>query len=117
MSTRHTIESYFDKLKHGSDWESLLADDMAFISYTSPVRKLQTKATFLSGTKGFYDSIRSMEVGHVLVDGARALVTTRYELQRPGAAAFRSDVAELFEVRDGKITEFAIYFDSAPFPK
>ena len=117
MSTRHTIESYFDKLQHRSGWESLLADDMVFIIYTSPVRKLETKATFLSGTRGFYDSIRSMEVGHVLVDGARALVTTRYELQRPGAEAYRSDVAELFEVRDGKITEFAIYFDSAPFPK
>ena len=117
MSTRHTIESYFDKLRQKADWGSLLADDMVFTSYTSPTRKVAGKAAFVDRTKGFYDSILAMEVGTMLVDGPRALVTTRYELQRPGGAAFHSDVAELFAVQDGKITEFSIYFDSAPFPK
>lgn len=35
----------------------------------------------------------------------------------PGRAPFASDVAELFTVRDGKIDSFAIYFDTAPYPK
>jgi hypothetical protein len=28
-----------------------------------------------------------------------------------------SDVAEVFQVRDGKIAALDIYFDAAPFPK
>ena len=48
---------------------------------------------------------------------ARACALARYELQAPGGSAFQSHVAELFEVRDGKIKLLEIYFDSAPFPK
>jgi hypothetical protein len=34
-----------------------------------------------------------------------------------GSAAFESDVAELFTVRDGRIESFTICFDTAPYPK
>lgn len=116
MVTRSTVEAYFDRLKHKADWESLLAEDMTFTSYASPIKKLQGKGAFVSATQRFYASILSVEVGKLLVDGHNACVTTRYQLQTRGSA-FQSDVAELFEVRDGKITSFGIYFDTAPFPK
>jgi ketosteroid isomerase-like protein len=61
--------------------------------------------------------IKSVEVKDILVDGARACVLTRYEIQVPGRPTFESHVAELFEVRDGKIQSLDIYFDSSPFPK
>lgn len=50
-------------------------------------------------------------------ESERACALTRYELQVPSGPAFESHVAELFEVRDGKIKSLDIYFDSAPFPK
>ena len=53
----------------------------------------------------------------MIVEGTRACALTRYRLQRPGGPAFDSDVAEVFGVRDGKISSLDIYFDSAPFPK
>ena len=52
-----------------------------------------------------------------MTDGDRAVALTRYQLGGPGGASFSSDVAEVFSVANGKITSFAIYFDSAPFPK
>ena len=56
--------------------------------------------------------------GHVdTVEGVKACALTHYQLQAPGGSKFQSDVAELFTVRDGKIDAFAIYFDTAPFPK
>ena len=61
--------------------------------------------------------IKALEVKSILVDGERACALTRYELQAPGGSDFESHVAELFELRDGKITSLEIYFDSAPFPK
>jgi ketosteroid isomerase-like protein len=117
MTTSKTIESYFNSLKQKTEWQSFLADDITFTSYTSPVRKLTGKDGFLEATKRFYSSIVSMEVRDIMIDDDRALALTHYELKHPEGYNFGSDVAEVFTVKSGKISSFAIYFDTAPFPK
>lgn len=117
MATRDTIEAYFNSLKQKKDWDSFLSDDMMFTSFTSPIKRVSGKAAYLASTKRFYSMITALEVKEVMVDGDRACALTHYDLQPPGGPAFGSDVAEVFGVRGGKITSFAIYFDSAPFPK
>lgn len=117
MTTRATIEGYFDNLKQKKNWQSFLADDMVFTSFTSPEKRVTGKAAYLQSTKNFYGGIVAFEVRDLLIDGDKACALTRYRLQRPQAPMFNSDVAEIFRVRDGKITSFDIYFDSAPFPK
>jgi ketosteroid isomerase-like protein len=117
MATRDTIEAYFNSLKQKKNWESFLSDDMTFTSFTSPIRRVSGRTAYLESTKRFYSMIAALEVTEVLVDGDRACALTHYELQPPRGQAFGCDVAEVFEVRGGKITSFAIYFDSAPFPK
>ena len=117
MATAETIQGYFKSLKQGKDWQSFLADDMTFTSYTSPVKKITGKDAYLEATKRFYSSIVSMEVRDIMVDDERALALTHYELKHPGGTTFSSDVAEIFTVKNGKIKTLEIYFDSAPFPK
>ena len=117
MTTKETVQSYFDSLKRKSGWETILADDMAFTSFTSPIKHITGKGAYLEATKRFFSMIKAVEIKRILVEGERACALTRYELQAPGDLAFESQVAELFEVRDGKITSLEIYFDSAPFPK
>jgi ketosteroid isomerase-like protein len=118
MTTRATIERYFDRLASRGDWESVFADDMTFTSYTSPVREVKSKTAFLSATKRFYSSIGSVQVRELTVDADRAVALTRYEIRPPnGSAPFTSDVAEIFRVKDDAISSLEIYFDSAPFPK
>jgi ketosteroid isomerase-like protein len=118
MTTRATIERYFDRLASRGDWESVFADEMTFASYTSPVKEAKGKATFLAATKRFYSSIGSVQVRELLVDGDRACALTRYEIRPPtGAPSFTSDVAEIFRVKGDAITSLEIYFDSAPYPK
>jgi len=117
MTTKETIEGYFSNLKQKKDWPSFLSDEMVFTSFTSPIRRISGKAAFLESTKRFYSMITELEVRALLVDGDKACALTRYQLQPPGGPTFVSDVAEVFGVRDGKITSFDIYFDSAPFPK
>ena len=116
MSTRTTIEQYFEHLKSRSGWEASLADDMVFTSFTSPPREVRGKAAYLESTKRFYGSIQSMDVRQLTVDGDRAVALTRYQLRGP-TGDFTSDVAEAFGVANGKIVSFGIYFDTAPFPK
>ena len=117
MTTRDTIQSYLESLRGKSGWEAFLSDDMAFTSLTSPIKHVTGKGAYLEATKRFFSMIKALEIKGILVDGERACALTRYELQPPGGPAFESQVAELFEVREGKIKSLAIYFDSAPFPK
>jgi ketosteroid isomerase-like protein len=117
MTTKETIQGYFARLKQGSGWEGFLAEDMIFASLTSPMKEVRGKEAYLRATQRFYTSIAALEVRNLIVEGEQACVLTRYQLQAPGGGTFQSDVAEIFAVKDGKITSFAIYFDSAPFPK
>ena len=117
MTTRETIQEYFSSLKQKTSWHSFLSDDVAFTSFITPNKRVSGRAAYLEATKRFYSMITALEVRDLLVDGQKACALTRYGLQPPGGAAFRSDVAEVFEVRDGKIVSFEIYFDSSPFPK
>jgi len=117
MTTRDTIEAYFNSLAQRKGWESFLSEEVSFTSFTSPIRQVKGRAAFLEATKRFYSMIAAVEVRDLLVDGDKACALTTYQLQPPGGPAFRSDVAELFAVREGKISSFDIYFDSSPFPK
>ena len=115
MSTKDTIQGYFDNLKQKKGWETFLSDDMRFTSFTKPIKRVTGRAAYLDATKRFYST--GLEVRDLIVDGDKACALTRYDLQPPGRPGFESYVAEVFGVRDGKITSFDIYFDSAAFPK
>jgi ketosteroid isomerase-like protein len=117
MTTKNTVESYFKSLAKRDGWDEYLSDDVAFTSYTAPNRKLSGKATYLTATRNFYNSIQSFELRELVVEGDTACALTHYQLQRPDGTSFASDVAEIFKVTDGRITSLGIYFDSAPFPK
>lgn len=117
-TTRETIQAYFDALGQKGDWQSFLADDMVFTSRTSPVRQVPGRDAYLGATRRFFSMITAVEVRDLMVDGERACALTRYELQPPnGGAAFHSDVAEVFVVRDGKVRSLEIYFDPSPYPR
>ena len=117
MSTRDTIQAYFDRLRQKKGWETFLSDDMSFTSFTSPIKRVTGRGAYLEATKRFYSMISALELRDLIVDGDKACAFTRYELRPPAGPAFESHVAEVFAVRDGKIRSFEIYFDSAPFPK
>lgn len=117
MTTRDTIQAYFNSLKQKKGWETFLSDDMTFTSHTSPIKRVAGRAAYLEATKRFYSMIAALEVKDLVVDGNKVCALTRYELQPPGGPAFESHVAEVFEVRNGMIGSLDIYFDSAPFTK
>ncbi len=117
MTTKATVEAYFEALRGKGAWDAFLSPDMVFTSYTSPPRLVSGRAAYLEATKRFYAAIAACEVRDLLVDGAKACALTRYALRPAAGDPFTSDVAEVFTVAADKIVTFAIYFDSAPFPK
>jgi ketosteroid isomerase-like protein len=117
MNTKDTLQAYFDSLRAKGEWGAFFSDTVQFTSFASPVKRVTGRDEFLEATRGFYAMIQAVDIKRTLVDGDRACVLTRYDLQPPSGSAFESHVAELFEVRDGKIRSFGIYFDSAPFSR
>ena len=83
MTTQETIQLYFDRLQQKTGWESLLADDMAFTSFTSPIKQVIGRDAYLQATSRFYSMIVRVEVRDMIVDGDRVCALTRYELQPP----------------------------------
>ncbi len=117
MTTKDTLQSYFDHLKQKKGWEAFLSDNMVFTNFTTPVKQVNGKDAYLESTKRFFSMISSVELRDLIIEGEKACALTRYELQPPKGNKFLSDVAEIFTVRNGKVDELAIYFDSTPFPK
>jgi ketosteroid isomerase-like protein len=118
MTTKEAIQGYFAKLEHKDGWEACLADDVVFTSLTSPVKQLAGKENYLRATQRFYSTIAAVEVRDLLVDGDKACALTRYRIHPPnGGAAFQSDVAEVFTVKNDRIAALSIYFDTSPYPK
>lgn len=117
MTTRQAVETYFDRLANRDGWESMLAVDMVFSSFTSPVKQVAGRDAFLRATQRFYSMIVGVEVRDLMVDGERACALTRYELHPGSGPRFSSDVAEVFSVKDDRIQSFGIYFDTSPYPR
>ena len=117
MNTRDTVQAYFNSLREKGDWKTFLGDAMVFTSFGTPFKQLTGRDAYVESTKRFYSMIQALEIRDILVDGEKACALTKYDLRPPGGPLFDSNVAEGFEVRDGKITSLRIYFDSAPFPK
>jgi ketosteroid isomerase-like protein len=117
MTAKSAVEGYFQALERKQDWSAYLSDEIVFTSFTSPNKTVRGKSAYLESTKRFYGMITRFELRGLIADEDKVCALTRYELQPPSGAAFRSDVAEVFGVRDGKIESFDIYFDSSAFPK
>lgn len=117
VSTRDIILSYFDALTSKKPWDAFLAEDMRFTSFVVPIKEVAGKTAYIESTRRFFSMITAVKVNHMIVEGDKACVLTHYELQPPRGDRFRSDVAEVFSVRNGKIDSLAIYFDASPFPK
>lgn len=118
MTTRETIESYIEAVRARGAWDALLDDEVTFTSLASPNKVVSGKPAVVQGIKRFYSMMTELSVNSLVVESDRAIALTQYRIQPPnGAPGFESDVAEAFVVRDGKITEFSICFDTAPYPK
>lgn len=118
MTTRETIESYFGALRARGAWPAWLADDITFTSLTAPNKVVRGKTAVTQVFERFYSITTEFAVNSLVVEGERAIALTHYRLQPAnGAPSFESDVAEAFVVRDGRITDFKICFDTAPYPK
>ena len=112
MTTKQTIEVYFDGLNQKNGWENQIADDMVF---DGPKTHTRGKEAYIQATSSFLKVVQSVEVSKFIVDGSQACTVAHYTLVSPSGKTGRIDLAELFKVNNGQIESSAIFFDTAAF--
>ena len=90
MTTKDTLQRYFDGLRAKQGWDAFLSDGMTFTSFTTPIKRVTGRGPYLEATRRFFSMIKALEIKGMVVDGERACVLTRYELQPPSGPVFES---------------------------
>lgn len=108
MTTKQLVQSYFQKVKEKSDWQSLIAENMKF---ESPAPATVGKEAYLIAASRFFQMVETLDVRHLVVEGDKACVWVNYSLLKDGRK-FDCLVCELLEVQRIQIASSAILFDT-----
>lgn|SRR5260221_9301410 len=112
MTTKETIETYYNGLNQKKGWESVIADNMVF---NGPKTKTKGKDAYVQATIGFLQVVQAVQINNLIIDGERACAIAHYGLLSPKGNTSNCDIAEVFSVKNGKIESSAIFFDTAAF--
>jgi len=111
--TKEILQRYYDGLSKKEGWQSLLSED---ISLTGTVATA-SKGKELFVNNAFLKMVRDLKVKQMIVENENACAVVSYDLVSPKGKHFSSDVAEIWNVKDGRLASLAIYFDTAEFQK
>lgn len=110
MTTKETIEEYFDAI-HKGGWESYIMDDFVFvISNLDDV--YHGKAVYLERAGRFFQTTTSVEIRQMIIENGDVAVLARYRMRSPEGNTGVCDVAEFLTVQGEKLASSAIFFDT-----
>ena len=111
--TKELIDKYYDLLSKKGDFGSLLSDNFLLtgtISKDSRGKEAYTKNIFFS-------MIKNLKIRDTIIESDRACIIVNYELTSLKGNNFKTDVVEIWKVKEEKLDSVAIYFDTAFFQK
>ncbi|TAM93360.1 MAG: nuclear transport factor 2 family protein [Chitinophagaceae bacterium] len=118
MKTKELLEVYYHGLAQKNGWESVLSDDFKFIGGDMTQREpVRGKKAYIEILQRFGRLFNTMRVKEMFIRDNDAFVLANYDYVFPGGKAVNGDVAELWKVKDGKLDELTIYFDTLSFEK
>lgn len=109
------VENYHKAFsRQAPEWQDMVTEDVKF---EGPVAKASNKKEFVEMTQQFLQFHKSMTVLKRLADGDHVSTFFECVLGTPSGKEMTCSIAELAKVRDGKISEFKIYYDPREFAK
>jgi len=108
MTTRQVVETYFQKIKEKSDWQTFIADNIRF---DSPSPTTFGKDQYVVAASRFFQMAESLELQQLVIEDEIACAWVDYKL-RKGNAQFNCIVSELLHVQNDRIISSAILFDT-----
>lgn len=115
-STKDILEIYYRGFAQKQGWDIVIADDFKFVGGD------MTKTEPITGKQAYIDIIsrfsrlfKAMRVKEMIIDGDKACVIGNYDYVFPNGKSINGDVAEIWRVKDGKLAELTIFFDTLTF--
>ena len=111
ITTKELIQSYYDSLiRKDSKWQDLYSDEAVFSDASRTLLAEGKKAVIQSFTP-FLKGVAGLNVSQVIFEGEKACFIISYIYVNSKKEQMKQDVAEIWEVRGGKLVSLTIYFD------
>ncbi|MGY6277976.1 nuclear transport factor 2 family protein [Methylomonas sp. MgM2] len=109
-----TVQQFQQWLAAGdSRWTGFVADD---ISFTGPAAGLvRGKDNFIALNNDFFPRVRGYEPVSAFGQGDLALLEGVLTVAAPSGREIRFGLAEIYQVKNGKIQNIRIYYDAEEF--
>lgn len=111
MSTQEVIKRYYEsQSKRDDQWKELWAGDAVFSDASQTLLATGKEAVIESFTP-FLKGVAKLKINQMIVEDGKACSIISYTYINPKGNMMNQDVAEVAEVKDGKLTRLTIYFD------
>ncbi len=116
--TKALLETYYSGFAQKKGWESVISDTFRFTADSMEKTNISIgKESYMNIIARFSQLYQKMHVKKMIVEGNNASVIANYEYLFPNGKRISGDVAEFWEVKDGKLDALVIYFDTLTFDK
>ncbi len=110
-ATQDAIDRFYRSIiDKNDDWKELWADDVVFRD-ASDTLHAEGRAAAIQSFTPFLKGVAKLEVRQRIVQGSNACYVVAYSYVNPKGENMQQDDAEVWEVRDGKLSKLTIYFD------
>ena len=107
------VERYYAAFDaHRNDWQDLVTDDVVF---DGPVQHARGKADFVGMTAQFLGAHRATRLLRRIADENTVTSLFEFVIDAPNGQQLTCPVSEWATVRDGRISEFRVYYDPREF--
>jgi ketosteroid isomerase-like protein len=111
MTTKELVQSYYDSLiRKDSRWQDLYSDEAVF-SDASNTLLAEGKQAVIQSFAPFLKGVAGLNVSQAIFEGEKACFIISYVYVNSKKEQMKQDVAEMWEVRGGKLARLTIYFD------
>lgn len=114
-SARNIVEKYYAVFDaHREGWKDLVTDDVEFVS---PLQTAHGKKEFVALSEQFQQLLRETRVLRRFDDGDSVCSICESVVSTPSGKLLTFTYAEWARVREGRLSEFRIYYDPREFAK
>lgn len=116
MTTKELLDTYYKGFAEKQGWETVISDDFKFVggdmTKTDPTIG---KQAYIDIIKRFSRLFQNMRVKEMIIDDDKACVIGNYDYVFPNGKSINGDVAEIWKIKDSKLAELIIFFDTLTF--
>jgi ketosteroid isomerase-like protein len=111
MNTKDIVKRYYKSLEEKSDeWKDLYSDDAVFAD-ASKILLAKGKEEVVQSLVPFLNGVDGVKIKELIIEENKACAIISYIYVNSNKERMNQDVAEILEVKNGKLNKQTIYFD------